>query len=211
MQGHFFGRGRSWRAGAVLIALCLALAGSIVLEAGEPIMEPTPEATAAPMSAPHPAAAQESPRFSMPPMRQYAEVLKRPLFSETRRPPLQAANTQATQLDLNLVGTVITASDRRALVEHGKPPRLERVVEGQEIDDWTVEAIKLDRLVLSRGDSRIEVKVKDVEAPVVPITPGPPPRRARAAVPTVPIPPGAVAPAILPGGVSPSLPTVDRD
>jgi hypothetical protein len=67
-----------------------------------------------------------------------------------------------------LVGVVLTAKERHALLEHGQPPHLDRVAEGQEVDGWTLEAVQLDRVVLRRGDNRVEVKAKDKASASVP-------------------------------------------
>ena len=160
-------RRRRHRNGAPLLlgALCCALGGLIFLEAEEPVLEPTANAAVQPDHAPLPPPAEE-PSFAMPPLSSYAEVLARPVFSEGRRPPsTPTVAAEEPQLSsVRLVGVVVSASARHALIEHGQPPRLERIIQGQEIDGWAVEAIKTDRVVLRRGDSRIEVKAKDTPA-----------------------------------------------
>ena len=159
------------RAGAPLLlgALCCALGGLIFFEAEEPVLEPTANAAVQPDRAPAPPPAEE-PGFTMPPLNAYAEVLARPVFSESRRPPsAPAAVAEEPQLSsIRLVGIVVSASARHALIEHGQPQKLERIVPGQEVEGWTVEAINADRVVLRRGDSRIEVKAKDMASPPQP-------------------------------------------
>jgi hypothetical protein len=155
-------------AGAPLLlgALCCALGGLIFFEAEEPVLEPTANAAVQPDRTPATPAADE-PGFAMPPLSAYAEVLARPVFSESRRPPsTPAVAAEEPQLSsMRLVGIVVSASARHALVEHGQPPRLERIVQGQEVEGWTVEAINATRVVLRRGDSRIEIKAKDMASP----------------------------------------------
>jgi type II secretory pathway component PulC len=152
----------------LLLALCLGLAGVIYVELDQPPIDAIAKAAPGP-SRETMGTSRDSPGFSMPPLRGYAEVLERPLFSETRRPSVAAAVAPADprSADFNLVGIVISAHERHALIEHGQPPRLERVSEGQDIDGWSVESIKSDRVVLARADQRFEVKAKDGPAPPV--------------------------------------------
>ena len=58
------------------------------------------------------------------------------------------------------VGTIISAGSMRALVVHGEPPVLTRVLEGQDVEGWTVKSIFQDKIVLARAGATIELKVK---------------------------------------------------
>ncbi len=154
-------RPRRRRAPLVLAALAAALGVLIYVESGPPAIELPANAAAGSerrAEAPGPDAAG----FTMPPLRSFAEVLARPLFSPTRRPALDAqAASDAQSSGFTLVGIVIAAGERRALIEHGQPPRLERVVEGQELDGWTVDAIQPNAVALRRADQHVELKAKD--------------------------------------------------
>lgn len=147
------------RAPLLLLALCIAIATVIYVEVDQAAVEPS-------ASAPTPAARStgrsdgNQPTFSMSPLRGYADVLARPLFSQTRRPPREAA-AGVSSSGFVLVGIVTSPHERHALIEHGKPPHLDRVVEDQDLDGWTVEAILDDRVVLRHADTRMEVKAKD--------------------------------------------------
>lgn len=163
------------------LALCLALGGVIYVELDQPPIDASATAAPAPRSEAT-GTSRDNPGFAMPPLRGYAEVVERPLFSETRRPSVEAAPVDPRSSAFNLVGIVISAQQRHALIEHGQPPRLEHATEGQEIDGWTVESIQRDRVVLQRGDLRLEVKAKDGPASPAAFQPGQP-RRPTAAVP----------------------------
>jgi hypothetical protein len=147
------------RATLLLLALCIGIATVIYLEVND-------AAPDSPENAPTSAARNPGrsdggePSFSMPPLRSYADVLLRPLFSPTRRPPRDSAAV-VTSSGFTLVGIVKSAHESHALIEHGKPPRLDRVAEDQELDGWTVEAILEDRVLLRHADARLEVKAKD--------------------------------------------------
>lgn len=169
-------RHRVTRAPMLLSAFCAALLAIIYVELDQPSIEPPARAAVTPVRETD-QRPPEKRSFAMPPLRSFADVLARPLFVETRRPPiLSAPANDGRSSAFTLVGIVISTHERLALVEHGQPPRVERLSEGQEIDGWTVEKILPDRVVLARADARIEVKAKDG-----PTRPGQP-RRARAAV-----------------------------
>jgi hypothetical protein len=178
-------RHRPARTPLLLAAGCAVLVGLVYVELDAPDIEPPAKAAVAAAQEPEKRPVSD-PSFSMPPLRSFAGVLSRPLFSETRRPPLQpVAGADTRAATFTLVGTILSAQERHALVEHGQPPRLERISEGQDIDGWTVEQILADRVVFSRADARIEVKAKDSSlrtvssrrsaAPATPVTPVPDP------------------------------------
>jgi hypothetical protein len=176
-------RHRPGRTPLVLVAGCVALAGIIYIELDAPDIEPPAKAAvaAAPAADKRPA---ESPSFAMPPLRNFAGVLSRPLFSETRRPPRQPTGPADTRdASFILVGTILSTQERHALVEHGQPPHIDRVSEGQEIDGWTVERILPDRIVFGRGDTHVEIKPKDASSPRTG-----PSRRALGGAPVTPVP-----------------------
>jgi hypothetical protein len=76
-----------------------------------------------------------------------------------RRPaPAGAVETVSDQpIAATVIGTIISASGVRALIAHGEPAELARVVEGQEVEGWTVKSILKDKVVLTRGGSTIEL------------------------------------------------------
>lgn len=151
---------------------CFALAGLIYEELDRPAIEPAAIAALVrprPDQAVAPAAA---PSFTMPPMRDYAEVVARPLFSETRRPPPEAPRGPPVPASsFTVVGIIVSESGRHALIEHGQPPRLERVIEGQELGGWTVESILPGRVVIRHADTREDIKPKDKPARTPPQRP----------------------------------------
>ena len=163
------------RASLLLLLLCGLLLGIIYVELAPPLSEARAKL---PLPRPRGADPAPSPRpgFSMPPLDSFAEVVTRPMFSETRRPPLPSGESgDARSSAFTLVGIIVSAGESRALIAHGQPPRLERVTEGQEIDGWTVEKVLPDRVILERADARIEVKPRDAPpSPAPPRRPGVP-------------------------------------
>jgi hypothetical protein len=149
------------------LALCFVLSSLIYVELDQQATG-SPEIAAAdePVSVKSDAAAQEVLQevlpFSMPARDAYREVLERPPFSETRRPapPGAVAASSDQLLAATVIGTIISPGGVRALVVHGEPAELTRVVEGGEIEGWTVKSILQGKVVLARGGSTIELKVK---------------------------------------------------
>lgn len=155
-------RPRAMRTRLVLAALCAALIGIIYLEAGWSGLDARAPVAATQDQAAPPAQGDDA-TFAMPPLDSLSEVVKRPLFSEQRRPPAiaAAAAADARSTGFTLVGIVMAPGGGLALIEHGQPPHLDRVHERQEIDGWTVEQIARDRVTLRHADDRIEIKIKD--------------------------------------------------
>jgi hypothetical protein len=99
----------------------------------------------------------QNPSFSMAPLNAYAEVVARPLFTPTRRPAAQQT-AAGRPSDFSLVGIVITRRERHALLEHGRPPHVDRVTPGQNVDGWTVKSIGPNSVLLAQGDRETEIK-----------------------------------------------------
>ena len=113
-------------------------------------------AASLPPSAPAPASAS-GPVFAMPPLSSFADVLARSLFSETRRRPKAGTAHDDKPADFTLVGIVVSPTERRALLSHGRPAQLEHVAVGQSIDGWTVTAIEPSRVLLAQGSRETEI------------------------------------------------------
>jgi general secretion pathway protein N len=100
------------------------------------------------------------PRYSMPPLQNFAAVIERPLFAQSRRPSVEAAeDTQGPWSSLVLAGIVISPGSREALIRHGTPPTLVHVREGQDVEGWVVNAILPDRVVLVGSGTQHELRL----------------------------------------------------
>lgn len=149
----------------ILGALALALGVVLVLEMRASTNAPVAAVAVAARAVQ--AAPQRSTRFVLPPLARLAEVTARPLFSETRRPPLEAASSgDAQSAAFVLIGIVISADDRYALIAHGRPLHTDRATVGQELDGWTVRSILPDRVLFERGDRSLELKARDAAPPL---------------------------------------------
>ncbi len=99
--------------------------------------------------------------YALPPLERFSAIIKRPLFSPSRRPPPREPE-HLEQLDsFVLEGVLISPASRTAVVEHGRPPVTAHVVEGQDIEGWTVSSILPDRIVLRHGVTQHELKLRD--------------------------------------------------
>lgn len=97
----------------------------------------------------------------------YSGIIDRPLFDESRRPPEKAAESGKIQPDsqstnaseFKLVGVVISPENSQALLL--KPgSEVKKLEPGNKIDDWQLESINADSVVLVRGAQKAEIKLE---------------------------------------------------
>lgn len=167
---------RRRRSALLPFVLCLALGYLIYFEIG---LAPTlPRADPAdPPSPERVAALPDRPVFAMLPIESFSEIAARPLFSESRRPPSPAAEPelepepgQAAAPVVRrglfvLVGVVITSRTRLAIVRQRNAREAVRLVEGQQIEGWTVDSIQPNLVRLRQGAAVEEVRLDDSLAP----------------------------------------------
>ncbi len=169
------------RPSALLIGLCLILGGVIYLELS---FGPSPSAALPIAPGPAPSAAfpialgppepavllMADPGFTMKPLDDFSEIARRPLFIPSRRPlppdtePPGPGPRKAERHRFILKGVVILGDERMAVlvIQRRRNRTVLRVVEGQQIDGWLVEAIMPDRVVLRQGETREEVVLRDI-------------------------------------------------
>jgi general secretion pathway protein N len=112
------------------------------------------------------------------PFETFAEVIRRPLFSPTRQPSPEAVKETQGNANFALLGVIISDDGKIALVQHGRPPAMTRLTEGQAVEGWTVQSILPDRVMLRHGATEQEIKLKDRPAqPAQPRQPAAPPAR----------------------------------
>lgn len=169
---------RRRRSALPLFLLCLALGYLIYFEIGS---SPT-VLQAGPADLPPPeqvAALPDQPGFAMPPIESFSEIATRPLFSESRRPPIPEAEPegepepepeQIAVPDVRrglfvLVGVVITDQVRMAIVRQRNAKEAVRLFKGQQIEGWTVVSIEPDRVLFRQGAEVDEIRLDDALAP----------------------------------------------
>jgi hypothetical protein len=133
------------------------------------------------------------PSFSMAAAEDFAEIVERPIFSPTRRPPEAlpetATEVDAPSLDVVLEGVVITEAQRLALLRPEAGGPLVRVPEGERILGWAVVAVTPYSVTVRRGEEESTLELRfDTPSPV----PTQPTRKVSRRKPTAP-PPRATA------------------
>lgn len=135
-----------------IVLLGLGAAAMPWLQAPEPVVSQAPEWGPPPL-----------PELALPGAKaRYPETLRRPLFRSTRRPVPEAPVAQSPApappqlVGYRLTGIVSTGARRMILLETpgGKSVQL---VEGESVDGWTVETIAETAVILSRGETRVDL------------------------------------------------------
>lgn len=138
--------------------LCLALGAALYQQYNRPPdLAVHSEVAAVGESAPGATAADP---FVLPPIAAFSEIVERPVFSPTRRPPsdfepepeaVDAAPSRSEPLDVIVVG-IITGPRELALLRLRSGDRLLPMAEGDELSGWTLVEIEPFRLVFRRED-----------------------------------------------------------
>ena len=161
---------RSGRPTALLLLLCLVLGYAVYMELRSGPDEPGDLTVTEAAVAPKPAAVPPAePAFTLPPLEEFSETVARPLFLPSRRPlaPADDAPAEAGVVRnlFTLMGVIISTDERMALVKRRKSGEILRLIEGQRVDGWLVEAIMPDRVTLSQGEATEEMVLKDAVRP----------------------------------------------
>jgi hypothetical protein len=161
-------RSTHWLTALLLLAIA-GLAAVVMLELGGDVAI-APEVTAAARATVAAEAQAEPKKFQPPPERQFNEITARPLFFPSRRPfvPAAAADSQAAPTDdptsVELIGVLLTESERAALVQPKGEPAAHWVREQQTVAGWVIEEIGADRVRLRDGDHVEVVKLRSDQA-----------------------------------------------
>jgi hypothetical protein len=100
----------------------------------------------------------------------FAEIVARPLFTATRRPyvPTEptparaepaAAEPNRPPPNVRLIGVVIDAGKKRALLRTPEQPRGRWVEEGETIEGWQVRSVQADAAILAFGRGTHELRL----------------------------------------------------
>ena len=154
-----------------LIAVGLALAWLIYQElqgqVNANLVERAPDPPAVPVLD-----AETEVNFRMPPLRKFDAILKRPLFTQSRRPstaPTKSAVVVSRNLGLSLIGITIASDGKYALVLPEGGGETVRLREGQDYRGWTLSVIESKNIVFEREgiEERLELSY-DVAPPPQP-------------------------------------------
>ncbi len=152
----------------VLVALCGGLGWLAYAAYEAPPAELPAQVVAA--AGPTDAAAAPSFRpFRMPAQQRFAELVERPPFTQSRRPPQVSAEPVARReaprrdLKLTLIGVILQPDRQYALVQRPGTKEAVRLARGEKIDGWQVDGILPDRVVLSQAKEVVELELKDAK------------------------------------------------
>jgi len=135
----------------------------------------------------------------------YKEIVERPLFSETRRPPdpvtepvaptLPTRATPAARADVVLLGIVITPDSRRAVLRSVSEKQADFKSLGDDVNGWQLDAIEPRKVRLTRGTEEKVLELERKAAPQSKPTKRVASRRRSAAAGTPEVDPAATSPA----------------
>ena len=156
-----------------LLVLCIGLASIVYWQVENPPSFPSGIAATDGPAGPDPTGALQA-EFTFPPLAEFSEIVSRPLFSPSRRPPEETDDSDTDAAPppspsrFILAGVIISAEERMVLLRRVNSTDLIRALLGQEIDGWYVVLIESDRVTLRRGDTveivTLQDKVEDLPA-----------------------------------------------
>jgi type II secretory pathway component PulC len=98
----------------------------------------------------------------------FAEIVERPLFTQSRRPApkkdTKVADASSKPETFELIGVIISPGGRMALLRTLATSEIVRAVEGQNVGGWEVRAIKPTQVVLQQGDDSEVIKINEATA-----------------------------------------------
>jgi hypothetical protein len=165
-----------WLIQVILGACVVALPAFMMMEIN---VRPATEATTlASVATPEiPSGPAPSPR-SLPPVREYAAMLERPLFSPTRAPgsatPAQTTNGVAQKIgapadapEMILSAVLINKGQRLAILESARGKDLHKTSVGEIVNGWTLVAIDPEAVSLRKGSEvkRLELRIQGSPEP----------------------------------------------
>jgi hypothetical protein len=112
--------------------------------------------------------------FTPPPSNAFDAVNDRPIFSPARKPFMSVAavgpSATATPPAVTLIGVILDGKTSMALIKSAASPLETAFNVGQTIEGWLVSEIDADKIVLSSGGARDEIKLEANKAPKGPNT-----------------------------------------
>lgn len=151
---------------AGLLVLCLGL-GYSTYSALRTVPEAPRSAEQGVPVAPPPVPAKAE--FTMPPRQDFVEIVSRPIFSPTRRPPPDTEvsfEEVRSELEVKLVGVVIASGDEIAIVTPKNGSAFVRLSEGDRYQGWTVEQIDAQGVTFRRNEVLEQIGLDYDQPPV---------------------------------------------
>jgi hypothetical protein len=103
--------------------------------------------------------------YTPPTIRAFDEILKRPLFSETREPPTPPEKVAANlapvveHIRLELEGVALTPEARTAVLRDLTTKKMLRLEEGASHNGWKLESVQTDSALFKRNQQTVELEL----------------------------------------------------
>jgi hypothetical protein len=96
---------------------------------------------------------------------EYNEIIERPLFLSTRRPPEEqpeeppepAPEPPSADETFTLLGVVLTPEATMALLQDDKTGEIARLQVGDQVNGWHLKAVQANSVSLSKGDQAVDL------------------------------------------------------
>lgn len=151
---------------AGLLAVGLTLTAVFFLQTREPVSAQT--VTAADEKRPAPAIlqqAQVNEDFSLAPLSSFDAILKRPIFSSSRRATQGSAVVVSQELGMTLTGIITSASEKFVILAPQEGGESVRLREGQDYRGWTLTQVEQHKVVFRRGNKEEQLELIYDEPP----------------------------------------------
>jgi type II secretory pathway component PulC len=141
-----------------LVGVCGALAAAFLYFAFAPLPDPEPPQVTLPHKHKTILVAQS---ITMPPPTDFADLDTRPAFNPTRAPIAtpQTMSSSETPPDVKVVGVIIDGENRIAMIRVPSSPLATAFRIGAAISGWRIAEIDPDRVVLTSGGLRDEIRL----------------------------------------------------
>lgn len=111
--------------------------------------------------------AQDTRLPELPPREQFAPILERPLFNDTRRPSLVSVDDEQALVSADelkqqwqLTGIVLVGQQQRALLQQREDGRYLTLLPGMPLDaSWMLDSIQPDHVLMSSGDEQVRLEL----------------------------------------------------
>jgi len=151
-----------------LLRLSALLAGILAFEITYgPLMPEGPQASSG--GTEKPVESSNDTPLQNPAISTFAEIVERPLFTQSRRPApkkdTKVAEAAVKPENFELIGVIISPAGRMALLRTLATSEIVRAVEGQNVGGWEVRTINPTQVVLRQGDDSQVLKINEAVAP----------------------------------------------
>lgn len=100
----------------------------------------------------------------MAPLASYSEIVERPLFDASRRPPPEPEAKQAAApkppTNYKLEGTAVMPDNQVAVVRNKRTSELHRLAVGESVGGWQLDEVIPGHAALSQGTQKIQLELE---------------------------------------------------